>query len=238
MQLFGNKAIAEKINLEIYDNNIRKRLYEDTLKWDKDRLQFTPDYAQLSQKKSHLVFIHDDMMQLQPNHSMVVEGSMHGFYPLTYGYTAKKMTFVKKELGLASFPIALSIRDRDELPMHIADEYRIRGEVYAIRPDQLIKLDIHRQNGVQFERVKVNINHCFRRLRRKEWFDASGRTKYEHNLSPENMITDEMMMYVGREAYWKDQFLAEEGFFNFKPIDIIQEDRLWLKEYYQYSRVR
>lgn len=226
--MFGNKAAAKKIETT--------SLMKDLLDWDEDRLAYTPDYQQLSLKKSHLLFIHDDMMQLQPKHSLVEAGSVHGFYPLAYGYTTRRFSFVKKELGLASFPIALLLRESDELPMFIARTQRIRGEVYAITPEQFITLDTHRQNGVQFTRTKVNINLGFKKLRRREWFDASGRTKYEYDLGREEMITQEMYMYIGREDYWKDQL--QSGFFDFKEIPIIQEDRLWLKEYYQYSRVR
>src|SRR5258708_2088724 len=107
---------------------------------DQHRLQFTHDYAQLSQKKAHLVFIHDDMMQLQPNHDLVRAGSLSGFYPFAYGYTTKKFSFIKKELGLKSFPVAFELKEKDELPVYMTDEYRIRGEIYAIRPQQFISL--------------------------------------------------------------------------------------------------
>lgn len=208
----------------------------DLLHEDHRRLQFTPDYYLISQKKSHLVFIHDDMMQLQPNHSKVVEGSLSGFYPLSYGYTSRRFSFIKKELGLKSFPIALELRDTEELPMFMADSYRIRGEIYAVRPQTLIELDTHRQNGVQFQRRRVNINVGFRKLRQAHWVDANAKDRYALNLDREEMCSSECWMYVGREDYWKDQLHA--GFFDFKQVDIIQEDRLWLKEYYQYSRVR
>ena len=219
----------------VVENKYRDRLLQ-IISEDKERLQFTPDHREILPKRSHLIFIHDDMMQLQPNHKLVHAGSLSGFYPMTYGYTSRRFTFVKKELGLKSFPIALDMRYKDDLPMFVADEHRIRGEVYAIRPQQLILLDTHRQNGVQFNRVKVNINIGSRKLRQWHWFDAHGRIHYERELEREEMITQEMFMYIGREDYWRDQLTT--GFFDFKPIDIIQEDRLWLKKYYQYSRVR
>lgn len=228
--MFGNKAAAQKITETVYHQKMIDRIIEE----DKERLQYTPDYCRLAQHTSHLFFIHDDMMQLQTNHDMVKEGSLSGFRPLAYGYTTKKMSFIKKELGLKSFPVALSLRNTDDLPLYMTDEYRIRGEIYAIRPHQIVKLDTHRQNGVQFKRIPVNINVGYRKL--LGWYDANGSTKYNHHLANEEMLTVSCQMYVGREEYWKDQLLA--GFFDFKPIDIIQEDRLWLKEYYQYSRVR
>lgn len=210
-------------------------LFKEVTDWDQDRLRFTPDYPIISKKKSLLLFVHDDMMQLQPHHSLIQQGSLSGFYPLDYGYTSKKFSFIKKELGLNSFPVALDLKDKGELPQYMADEYRIRGEIYAIRPQQFILLDIHRQNGVQFRRIPVNINIGSRKLWEKYYFTAEGQKRYTYDLGKEEMCTQEMMMYVGIEEYWKDQLHA--GFFDFKPIDIITEDRLWLKEYYQYSRV-
>lgn len=234
--MFGSaKRNFEGIEEAIAEDVLRSKI-KDILDWDRERLQFTPDYQKLSQQLSVLVFIHDDMMQLQPNHDIVKMGSLSGFFPFMYGYTSRRLSFVKKELGLKSFPVALDIRDKDDLQMFMADEYRIRGEVYAIRPQQIIELDRHRQNGVQFHRISVNINIGYQKLFRRHWFDAEGRIHNEYNLGREEMITQVMQMYVGRTEYWMDQLKA--GFFDFKPIDIITEDRLWLKEYYQYSRVR
>lgn len=231
--MFGFKSAARIAEEEL---TVRQMIFQKILYEDNQRLQFTPDYIKLSQQKSVLVFIHDDMAQLQPNHDLVRVGSLSGFYPLGYGYTSKKFTFVKKELGLKSFPVALSLKDKENLPMFMADEYRIRGEIYAIRPQALIALDTHRQNGVQFKRVEVNINIGYQKLWEHHHFDSAGIKKYTTHLDKEEMLTQPMQMYIGREEYWMDQLMA--GFFDFKSIDIIQEDRLWLKEYYQYSRVR
>jgi hypothetical protein len=219
--------------LKKYDTNpvhdaITALLYEE-----KQRLQFTPDYHDIGTRRGNLVFVHDDMMMLQPNHDLVKDG-LSWFYPFAYGYTSQKFSFVKKELGLKSFPIAIDLRNTDDMPMHVAQTYRIRGELYALRPQTIIELDTHRQNGVQFQRIKVNINVASRKLRRSVWTDANGRDKSEYKLGKEEMITVPCWMYVGREAYWKDQL--ESQFFDFKSIDIVQEDRLWLKEYYQYNR--
>lgn len=202
---------------------------------DKQRLQFTPDYHVIGTRKGNLVFVHDDMMMLQPNHELVRVG-LSGFYPFAYGYTSQRFNFVKKDLGLKSFPVALQLKDDSDMPMHVANSYRIRGELYALRPESVIALDTHRQNGVQFERVRMNINVASRALRHSSWTDANGIDKHEYRLDRENMITVPCWMYVGREAYWKDQLASE--FFSFKPIDIIQEDRIWLKEYYQYNHRR
>lgn len=205
---------------------------------DQRRTQFTPDAHEINKNKSKLLFVHDDMAQLQPNHHLIREGSLSGFYPFNYGYTTKKFSFIKKELGLKSFPIALQLSEelKDNLPMYIAEEYRIRGELYAIRPQQFFELDTHRQNGVQFKRVPVSVNVGYKKLYRTHWFTAEGTKKYNYDLGKEEMLTVSAFMYVGREEYWKDQLLNDA--FDFQPIDIIQEDRLWLKEYYQYSRVR
>lgn len=228
--MFG---MAKKIDIEAH---LRLAEIMNIFYDDEQRLQFTPDYPQLSQKKSHLVFIHDDMMQTQQNHKLVVDGSLSGFYPFTYGYTTRRFSFVKKELALKSFPVALDLRDTSELPAFMANTSRIRGEIYAVRPQTLIDLDTHRQNGVQFQRTRVNINIGTRKLRRHNRNEKAGHPNVEYVLGKEEMFSQQCWMYIGREDYWKDQL--EAGFFDFKPIDIIEEDRLWIREYYQYSRVR
>lgn len=211
-------AVADAITALIYE--------------DKQRLQFTPDYHTIGSRKGNLVFVHDDMMMLQSNHDLVKTG-LSGFYPFAYGYTSQRFNFVTKDLGLKSFPIALQLKDTQDVPMHVADAYRIRGEIYALRPQSIIELDTHRQNGVQFQRVRVNINVASRPLRHWSWTDANGIDKHEYRLDRENMISVPCWMYVGREEYWKDQLQSE--FFGFKSIPIVQEDRVWLKEYYQYN---
>lgn len=219
--------------LKKYDTNAVHDAITALVHEEKQRLQFTPDYHIIGARKGNLVFIHDDMMMGQPNHELVRYG-LSGFKPFAYGYTTKHFSFVKKNLGLKSFPIAVDLRDSSNMPMHVAQTSRIRGEIYALRPQTIITLDTHRQNGVQFKRVPVNINVGSQKMRRSHWFDAEGRTQFEYSLDKEEMVTVPCWMYVGREEYWKDQLESE--FFSFKPIDIIQEDRLWLKEYYQYNR--
>jgi len=233
--LWNSNKRLDKYEEAFAENELRRKIQE-IVKWDKERLRFTPDYLKLSQQLGVLLFIHDDMMQLQPNHDLVKIGSLSGFYPFMYGYTSQRLSFVKKELGLHSFPVAIDIRDTDELQLFMAEKHRIRGEIYAIRPQQMIELDTHRQNGVQFQRITANINIGFQKLFRRDRDPDKGRHNVEYQLGKEEMITVPMQMYVGREAYWLDQLKA--GFFDFSPITIITEDRLWLKEYYQYSRVR
>ena len=203
---------------------------------DKAMLRFTPDYPLLSQKKSHLVFIHDDMMQTLPNHRLIVEGSCSGFYPLCYGYTTKTYNFVKKSLSQASYPIAFDLKDVGHLPVYMANRHRIRGEIYAIRPFQMIALDNHRQNGVEFQRQKVNINVGYRRQYRTHYFNSLGNKIYNYHLGKDEMLAQPCWMYFGKEEFWSEQL--RDGFFSFDKIPIIEEDRIWLKEYYQYNRVR
>jgi len=229
-----NKLQEEALECNALMDKIKK-IIED----DKNRLQFTPDYAKLSQHKSQLIFIHDDMMQTQPHHGMVQEGSLSGFYPFNYGYTAKNFTFLKKNLGLKSIPLAFDFREvQYELPKCQSVATRIRGEVYAIRPETFISLDTYRQNTVQFKRTEVTVNIPSKKILRHTTTDSKGRTFMEYSSTKEEIRSVTAWMYVAREDYWKEQLLSDSGFFDFTPIDIIEEDRVWLRKYYQYSRVR
>jgi hypothetical protein len=80
----------------------------------------------------------------------------------------------------------------------------------------------------------VNVNVASQKMMKSSWTDANGHDQHRYDLSREEMITVPCWMYVGREEYWKDQLESE--FFSFKSVDIVTEDRLWLKEYYQYNR--
>ena len=239
MYPFGRKQAqltAEIFDVSQKEMQIRNLIIEDHKKWE-----FTPDYPKLSQVKAHPIFVPDDYAQLQPNHNLVTDGSITGgFYPLDYGYTSKRFSFIKKELGLQSFPIALDLRETGDLPTFMGVAHRIRGEIYFIRSSQFLILDRHRQNGVQFERRRININVGSRKLYRIPRKGDFGKPQfekiYDHHLGPEEMCSVSCWMYFGKEEYWRDQLV--DGFFAFKPIEIAEADKVWLKEFYQYSRVR
>lgn len=239
--MFGKHNLAEAHDEALiedkvweYQQRIRKIIEDDAT-----RMQFSPDYlTEIEPHRSRLLFVADDMMQLQPNHPMVQEGSLSGFYPFHYGYTARNFQFLKKNLGLKSIPIALDLRDRDNLPPFQTKTARIRGEIYAVRPRGYLMLDTYKQNGVQFKRIPVTINIPTRKSYRHTTTDSKGRSFIDYSLGKEEMVSVTAFMYIGREEYWKDQLEAEAGFFDFTAVDIVEEDRIWLKRYYQYSRVR
>lgn len=199
--------------------------------WELTSCQFTPDIAELEERSANLLFIADDMMLFNPNHDMVTKGSLSGMEPFHYAYTAKSFSFVKKNLGKESFPIALDIRDTSELPKWMSQTARIRGELYAIRGSQFKILDTHRQNGVQFRRERVMINIPYKKLLKHQGKSPHGTYPY-YDLSKEQMYSVLAYMYVGRTEYWIDQLKA--GFFDFSPVGICEEDRIWLKKYFMY----
>lgn len=179
---------------------------------------FTPDVKQLERKQRHLIFVCDDLMSGNRNSDLIVETSVSGRWPLMNGYTQDKFFFWKKELGELSFPVAL---DKDVTGFYHGNSFdkssaKIHGEIYGIRTAGLIRLDIDRENTVQFTRRRVNI-----------------RIPYIHGASkfPDiEVIT--VWMYVGNHEYWDDQLA---GVHASRPIEKTHDDRVWLEDHYRFK---
>lgn len=192
--------------------------------------RLTPDIWKLEQYHRQLIFVCDDMMKGNKNHSLIAEASASGddpFHPTCY--TLKPFTLWKKDLGTESFPVAME--DGYEPTGFLrwpAEPARIRGELYAIRPYQFIKLDIHRQNGVQFRRIRTAITLPYNQVKYTQ-------KRPLPKIAGEYIETIQAWMYVGVPEYW-DNLLG--GVFNTKPVDLFEHDkpRTWIDKYYKFKQ--
>jgi gamma-glutamylcyclotransferase (GGCT)/AIG2-like uncharacterized protein YtfP len=119
---------------------------------------YTPDILDLERRKRVCVFVYDDMKMGGKLHEYVQETSITGRWPLYTAYTVDPFYVWRKDLGEESFPVALA--DQVSSAVKFADRKgpaRIEGEVYCIRPSQIVKLDFLRENGLQFFRKEVDV---------------------------------------------------------------------------------
>lgn len=214
-QAFRKYIQKDKVDEEAYAWHTQNRL--------------TPDVWKLQQYMRQLIFVPDDMMRGQRNHEMIAEASASGddpFHPSCY--TLKPFTFWKKDLGTMSYPIAM---EESFCPSSFVrwppPPARIKGELYAIRPYQFIKLDKYKQNGIQFERKRVMITLPYRNV----IFD---RKHPVPEITIEYIETVQAWMYVGIPEYWDHQL---GGVFQTSTMNLFEHDtaRDWIKEFYKFE---
>lgn len=160
---------------------------------------YTPDILELERHKRILVFVHDDMMKGGKLHDYLTETNISGRWPLYEAFTVDPFYHWKKDLGEESYAVALEDQvsgfQRD--PVQLA---RIKGEVYSVRPQTVVKLDFLRENGLQFFRKRVDIHVPHSKV------IYSTQQPLPALIDPAKQ-TIECSMYIGNSYYW-DQQLA------------------------------
>jgi hypothetical protein len=157
------------------------------------RAQFTPDILDIQQLYAVNVFVYNECMASGPKHTTLGPNAKYGGLAYT---ESSDFVLYKKELGNETFPIAFPVTDEQKIGMStlIGDPGQVMGEVWSIRPDDLISLDYYMLNTVRFNRKPVNITIPYR---------ADTNSEFEP-------VTKEVFMYVGDLDHWKDQLLDNE----------------------------
>lgn len=189
----------------------------------------TPDVWKLEQSMYQLVFVPDDLMQGHRHNNLIAEYGYSGDTPLHPGcFTLERFTYFKKDLGIESFGIPMEKKFK---PLGYIGSYnpspsKIRGELYAILSPAIKTLDIHRQNGLQFRRIRTMIHLPYREVR-------FSKEQPIPNITPEFLRTVEAWMYVGVPEYWEDRISNLFGINEVKKFELDQP-KYWLEDYYKF----
>jgi gamma-glutamylcyclotransferase (GGCT)/AIG2-like uncharacterized protein YtfP len=159
---------------------------------------YTPDMWQLQQKVNHHVFLYGDTMEGHRNHYKYISNSPF----LGIAYTVPHSFIMwKKAIGEESFPLVLQGVSHPAVKPN-----RVRGELYDLSPQQVIKLDEYMLNTVQFNRVRLKVVVPHTRIVRFDPEHGESRLVETKGIYP----PVECWMYVGRTDYWED--LLDGGF--------------------------
>lgn len=175
----------------------------------------TPDLAILENKPQHLLFHYGDEF----SHVPLICG----------GFTDEKMIMWTSRTGVCNFPVALQLHVNRNIPRG-----RIGGWVYQVTADDLIYLDTHMQNGVQFHRKRVKL--------RLPGDSETRNHEYRHYTE------QRAYMYVGVRKHWQPQiewdscFHRGNGTAEFVPATCriagsanYSEDS-WVRRYFEFQR--
>ena len=182
-------------------------------------VDYTPDLWNLEQYKFQLVFIYDECMRGHKAYDVIKEGSVS----IAPCFTNTNYTLWKKKLGRETYPIPL------ETPYFNVPKARIKGELWAMRPYQIIKLDKYKQNGVLFQRKRVYVALPYRELRYNPELSGFG----SKVLSQQYVRLIKVWMYLGVEDIWNDQLDAG---FSFEPVGLYKSASPWLNKYYYFGK--
>lgn len=195
----------------------------------------TPDLVWLTRRHFQLLFVYGTQMRGHPQHELVME---HGAYAATT-YTDGKFSLWKKRLGKESFPIALENSGWRRPDWNVPPFGRVQGELYAISTEQLIALDKHYQNTLEFQRKRVPLVLPYRKLFKIPGTEIQRHIEESLGIEPKSSVVTtqpgvqlvKAHMYIGRSDYWDNQL---EYMFSSAPL---HQPRLgWLGDYYVFTK--
>lgn len=173
--------------------------------------KLTPDIASLEKFQHVLLFAADETMEQREKHPLIAAEVAGGWG----AFTESEFTLVVKNLGRESLAIPLDVKFQS-IP-----SARIRGQLFLIRPYVFKLLDNYKQNGVQFKRLRINVQIP---SRVKSW---NGMRDVQLPLK-----TVEAWTYLGVEEYWMP--LLDSGYL-FKPASRFNhKNNPMLGQYYFY----
>lgn len=201
-------------------------------KWHKQCIM-TPDIWKLEQSMYQLIFLPDDMMEGKVNHHLI-EGAIRNDKPVHPAcFTFERYTMFKKDLGDLSFPIPMERTYEPTNWLRVRPTpAKIKGQLFAILSPRIIKLDIHRQHGVQFIRKRQEISLPYREVSFNDKSDAELYSKLPV-ISPYRLRTISAWMYTGIPEYWDnligDMFTVREC-----NKEALNQPQFWVDEYYKF----
>lgn len=191
--------------------------------------ELTPDVWKLEQSMYQLIFVSDDMMKGHRHNNLIAEYGYAGDTPLHPAcFTLERFTYWKKDLGIASFGIPMEKGFKPgKVGIFEPVPSKIKGQLYAVLSPAIKTLDIHRQNGVQFRRIRTMIHLPYREVH-------YSKAQPNPSISDEYMKTVEASMYVGIPEYWEDRISNLFGVKEVKKFELDQT-KFWLEDYYKFE---
>ena len=117
----------------------------------KKRAGNTPDFPRLNRFSSHFVFVYGTLKKGFGNHQHFLkdtqymgEGLTEGKFLMSYSSSRGSFPFVQR-------------KDFERQNQIIRATHPIKGEIYAVKPEDFFNLDSLEGNGFLYQREKVNV---------------------------------------------------------------------------------
>jgi hypothetical protein len=195
-----------------------------------EKNKYTPDVPHLFTKWTWLLFVCDEMKRDHRNAIMLSDVFGPAIrLPLAPAFTKPEFSMWKKKLGKESYPVPLqgitegpgphkitsakltNMKPKDKVDI---PQRSIRGELYVVTPERILKLDKYKENTVVFARkqVEILVPHIY-----------TVRNSYATSIQKYSCTTLPAWMYVGINSYWEDHI---DGGFQFSLVNTDQQESL------------
>lgn len=205
-----------------------------------DATKFTPDIAILEEYEWQLYFATDETKKDHLKHSLVGAESEYkfpGFTQQGYNYWDHQAPFLP--------PIPMKATSPENLLPFFPPVAKIKGEVYAIRPQRFLELDRYKQNTVEYQRERVRLIVPYRKvlwLKDHNLDPAFGvqevfaRSRYAGSsikTSEERVAIIRAWMYIGKPEFWDPLISA----YDYTSVETFHaKNRRWCDIYYSIRR--
>src|SRR6266436_2763507 len=115
--------------------------------------EFTPDIAILEQSQFQLVFVCDDLMKAGKNYKIIADCSVK----IARAFTMKSYNFYRRDIMLPNGDIETTAVTMNPSGKVEYGCHKIKGEIHSVLSSEMIRLDNHYQNGVQFKRYRTKL---------------------------------------------------------------------------------
>lgn len=191
--------------------------------WAKEmcrRVEYTPDAHVFNRTLYQLYFAYGIDKKGFHLHDRLIAPFCMNNGPLADVFTEGSFTMVKKKLGWASYPIVT------DLKLWNTPQHKIRGQLYAIRPEIIPELDKIYLNTVEFERQRITVQMPFHQL---VWSRKQGHLKLikadHHHYTA--------WAYLAPADHWRDQIDCGYLFGNVKVTD--PNNHSQFSQYYNFT---
>jgi hypothetical protein len=191
--------------------------------------ELTPDIWQLEQFEWQLIFVPYPFEMDFESKEKMIESVRQGQPVHPSCYTHHPYHMFVKDLGRHSYPIPLP---KEFEPSNFlrwpVEAARMKGQLWAIRPQLFISLDKAKQNGVQFRRSRVKITLPWREVK----YDKSSPLPH---ITDDYIVTKSAWMYEGVPDYWRDQI---GGIFTSCQVEhrSFVNPKQWIDKFYSFEK--
>lgn len=203
--------------------------------------KFTPDIARLEEFEWQLYFAIDETKKDFIKHDLLgpeKEYKFPGFTQKPFHYWQHSAPF------LPPIPTTVTDNPLNSMPF-FPPIAKIKGQVYAIRPQRFIELDRYKQNTVEYYRERVRLIVPYRQVLFlkdhnldpafgvQEVFSRSAYAGSSIKTSEEKVAIIRAWMYIGKPEFWDPLISA----YDYTAVETFTaKNRRWLETYYNIRR--
>lgn len=194
--------------------------------------RFTPDFYKLDKYANQFVFVADELMKAFPlHHNFLANARYFGT-----AYTRNVFTMFKHKCGERTHPVILPTK------YHFPSSNRVKGELWLVGWGAIPFMDVYKQNGEVFERLRLKVDQPYR-MSKTPWSNFDNRGLYFskgmwYNI-PKKTLTEVQMasirawMYLAIPSYWGPLL---DGGYTFSPVKPLMSRNKDIGNYFYFSR--